>query len=126
MHPNPSTPKSAHRITVAKTHAADGRPSGASKRPDYEALDGVGLPYVRSALVVGELPLVQRMQALDAATESVAALTGLKAVKSIHVGAPVFLAFEGMNRARAKNHPAAQLLLTMGDDVSLDLVPAYN
>ncbi|MDO9236193.1 MAG: hypothetical protein Q7U28_09210 [Aquabacterium sp.] len=96
-------------------------------RPQYEALDVQGLPYLRLARVVGELPTPDvRLAALVEATAAIAEKTGLNVVKRIPFGAPVFTAFEGMNRPKAKHHVEFQLLLTMGDEVSLDYCQSYN
>lgn len=96
-------------------------------RPQYEALDAQGLPYLRAAQVVGELPTPgDRLAALVEATASIAKKTGLNAVKPIPFGAPVFTAFDGMNRPKAKHHVESKLLLTMGDDVDLAYCKSYN
>ena len=95
-------------------------------RPDYEALDGRGLPHIRQAKFVGELPTPNaRMAALDSATLEVAKVLNTTAVRRIPFGGPVFIAF-GFTRPQAKNHPKAKLLLTAGDDLSLDYCPQYN
>lgn len=95
-------------------------------RPDYEALDGQGLPYVRPARVVGELPSPEeRFVALESATQEVAKLLQINAQRRIPFGGPVFVAF-GLTRPQAKNHAQAQLLLTTGDSLSLDYCPEYN
>lgn len=94
-------------------------------RPPYEALDGVGLPYMREARTIDELPLDARIEALKAATETIANQTGLVVERTIHLGTPAFTAYRGMHRAAAKNHPHAKILLTAGGDLSLDLVPEY-
>jgi len=96
-------------------------------RPQYEALDKIGLPYIRPARVVGELPTPgDRLSALAEATTAIAEKTGLTAIKAIPFGAPVFSAFAGMTRPKAKHHVDSKLLLTMGDDVSLDYCNRYN
>ena len=95
-------------------------------RPDYEALDGHGLPHVRQAKIVGELPTPNaRMAALDSATLEVAKVLNTTAARRIPFGGPVFVAF-GFTRQQAKNHHEAKLLLTAGDDLSLDYCPEYN
>lgn len=95
-------------------------------RPDVEALDGHGLPYVRQAKIVGELPTPNaRLAALDSGTLEGAKILNLAAVRRIPFGGPVFIAF-GITRPQAKNHPKAQLLLTTGYDLSLDYCPEYN
>lgn len=96
------------------------------KRPPYLALDQHGREYERPAKVIGELPLEARSVALIAATARVAKLAGLVAFKTIPFGAPAFTAYEGMTRPIARNHSLASMLLTPGDDLSLDLCPTYN
>jgi len=96
------------------------------KRPDYEALDGQGLPYIRPSKVVGELSTPEaRGAALESATMAVAKKLQLSALRRIGFGTPVHIAF-GMTRQQAKNHVDAKLLLTLGDDVSLDFCQEYN
>lgn len=95
-------------------------------RPDYQALDKHGLEYLRPARVIGELPWASRAAALTEATASIAAKTGLKPIHDIHFGVPAFTAFEGMTRAKAKHHQDCELLLTKGDDVSLDYCGSYD
>jgi len=96
------------------------------KRPDYEALDTQGFPYIRAARVVGELPTPEeRGAALQAATVEISDRLQLKAQKEICFGTPVHLAF-GMTRQQAKNHPQAELLLKKGDEVPLDFCPLYE
>ena len=96
------------------------------ERPDYQALDAQGLEYTRKARTIGELPHDDRGQALEVATTFIASLTGLKAVKRIPFGTPVFMAFEGLTRPKAKHHPHERLLLTHGTDVELDYYPSYS
>lgn len=95
-------------------------------RPEYKALDNQGFEYLRTALVIGELPLEARDSAMIEATAAISTKAGLNAVKRIAFGAPVFTAFHGMNRPKAKHHAESKLLLTKGDDVSLDYCPSYN
>jgi hypothetical protein len=95
-------------------------------RPDYEALDGQGLPYVRTAKIVGELPTPEcRTAALKEASEALGRKLGLKVHRTISFGTPSHLAFN-MTRPQAKNHAEARLLLTKGEDLSLDHCPTYN
>jgi len=96
------------------------------ERPEYQALDSQGFEYPRPAQVIGELPLEARASALIEATAAIATKVGLNAVKHIPFGAPVFTAFDGMNRPKAKHHVESKLLLSKGDDVSLDYCPSYN
>ncbi|MDZ7920664.1 hypothetical protein [Rhodoferax sp.] len=49
----------------------------------------------------------------------------LSAQRRIGFGVPVYVAF-GLTRPQAKNHRAAKLLMTMGDDLSLDYCAVYN
>ncbi|MFC6281045.1 MULTISPECIES: hypothetical protein [Polaromonas] len=95
-------------------------------RPDYLALDEQGREYRRKAKLIGELPVGARAFALIEATAVIATKTGLNPVKQIPFGSPVFTAFDGMNRPKAKHHAESKLLLTHGDDVSLDYCPCYN
>lgn len=89
------------------------------KVPSIEALDGSGLPYVRPARCVGELPAVEdRGLALESATMEVARLLNAAAQRRIGFGTPVHVAF-GMTRQAAKNHAQAKLLLMKGEDVPL-------
>lgn len=96
------------------------------QRPEYLALDGNGLEYIRQALIIGELPLDARAAALVEATSTIALKTGLVAVKRIPFGAPVFTAYADMNRPKAKHHIESKLLLVTGDDVPLAYCPSYD
>lgn len=92
-------------------------------RPDYEALDRQGFPYVRPAQVVAELPTPEaRGTALESATQEIAKRMQTTAQRRIGFGTPVFAAF-GLTRPQAKVHEQAKLLLTMGGDLSLDYCP---
>ena len=96
-------------------------------RPDYEALDNQGMPYTRHARVVGELPTPElRIAALAEATPVISRQIGIPAIRFVKFGNPVFKAFEGLDRNKAKRHPDSALLLTMGDDVPLDFCPSYD
>ena len=95
------------------------------ERPQYLALNGHGLEYTRKAEIIGELPLEDRASAMVEATTAIGLKTGLVAVKRIPFGAPVFTAFEGMNRPKAKHHSDSSLLLSTGDDVPLSFCPTY-
>jgi hypothetical protein len=97
----------------------------ASKRPDYEALDAQGYPYMREAKVVGELPLADCRPALDAALAPVSNALGMPALKALSFGLPVLEAF-GINHREAARHEQAKLLLTQGTNLSLDFVPSYT
>lgn len=94
-------------------------------RPDYEALDSIGLPYMRKARVIGELSPADTKEALAEATAAVAELIGVKACSVIKYGTPAFLAMTGMNRNMAKRHAHAHTLLSCGCDLSLDLCASY-
>jgi hypothetical protein len=96
----------------------------ANSRPDYEALDAQGYPYMREAKVVGELPLADRRPALDAALAAVSNSLGMPARKALSFGLPVFEAFD-LNRREAGRHEQAALLMTQGVNLSLDYIPAY-
>ncbi len=95
------------------------------ERPQYLALNAQGLEYTRKAEIIGELPLEDRALALIEATTAIGLKTGLVTVKRIPFGAPVFTAFAGMNRPKAKHHIESKLLLSMGDDVPLSFCPTY-
>lgn len=96
-------------------------------RPQYEALDAQGLPYLRQAMVVGELPTPEdRRAALLEATPTIAVRVGITQLDTVKFGIPVFYAFEGMTRPKAKHHHENKLLLTLGHDVSLDFCKSYN
>ncbi len=89
------------------------------KIPEYEALDGRGLPFVRLAQCIGELPTPEeRCHALEAATMEIAKVLNSVAQRRIGFGTPVHVAF-GMTRQAAKNHAQAKLLLMKGDAVPL-------
>lgn len=95
-------------------------------RPDYEALNVQGLPYVRTARVVAELPTPEaRSTALNSATQEIAERLQAAAQRKIGFGTPVFVAF-GLTRPQAKVHEQAKLLLTMGGDLPLDYCHEFN
>ena len=96
------------------------------ERPQYLALDGNGLEYSRAAQLIHELPLADRAQALQEATRAIAERAGIKAIKPIHFGMPVFAAFEGMTRPKTRHHKDTDLLLTHGGDLSLDFCDSYK
>ena len=92
--------------------------------PEYEALDGRGLPYVRPAKCIGELPTQdERVRALEAATLEMARRLNSSAQRRIGFGTPVHVAF-GLTRQQAKNHEQASLLLMKGDVLPLGLCGA--
>ena len=94
-------------------------------RPDYEATDSLGIPYIRKANLIGELPdLAARASALQEATATLAKILGLTAKSAVKFGTPVFCAF-GLNRNVAKRHPHSTLLLKQGHELSLDLCASY-
>ena len=80
----------------------------------------------RAARTIGELPASDQAEALQEVTQILAGQLDLVAVKTIHAATPVFAAFKDMHRQRAKNHRKAELLLSNGSELSLDLVPRYN
>lgn len=95
------------------------------QRPEFED-DSSGLPRIRAARVIAELPTPEsRAAALDSATHAVAKKLQAAAQRRIGFGTPVHVAF-GLTRQQAKNHPAAALLLTIGSNLSLDICPEYN
>lgn len=86
----------------------------------YEALDGTGLPYMRDARVIDELPTPEmRLQACAEATAEIGKLLGLKPTRRIPYGAPIYEAF-GLTRPQAKAHPKAALLLQFGCALDLE------
>lgn len=94
-------------------------------RPDYEALDGNGIAYVRRAMFVHELPDADRRAALEEAVHAIAKLVGVEIVAPIKMATPVFTCLKGMNRNIAKRHPQSALLLTNGERLSLDFCQSY-
>jgi len=89
------------------------------KIPEYEALGGQGLPYVRAAQSIGELPTPDaRSSALESATLEIARSLGTSAQRRIGFGTPVHVAF-GLTRQQAKNHDDAKLLLLKGEALPL-------
>lgn len=90
-------------------------------RPNYEALDAHGYSYTRKAQIISELPLEGRRAALDIALPKVAEVLGMSPSDRLSYGAPVHESF-GLSRAEAKKHLHASLLLTMGADLSLDMI----
>lgn len=94
-------------------------------RPGFETFDAQGLPYLRPAAIVAELPSPEaRALAVNEACATLAASLGLKAHKAIGPTNPVHLAFN-MTRAQARNNANARLLLASGADLALDLCPSY-
>lgn len=96
-----------------------------ANRPDYLALDAQGFEITRKALVIGELPHEARAAACFEAAAPIASKLNLPAPERIKFGVPVFQSF-GLTRPQAKQHKQRDLLLTPGDDVSLDYCPSYN
>lgn len=95
-------------------------------RPNYEALNVQGLPYIRPARVVAELPTPgARGIALASATQEIAKRLQAVAQRRIGFGTPVFVAF-GLTRPQARVHEHANLLLTTGGELSLDYCPEFN
>lgn len=96
-------------------------------RPDYEALDKQGLPFIRPARIVGELPTPEaRHAALVEATIAIAERAGIRATADIKLSTPVFCALDGMRRTKAKHHEDSALLLTLGEDVPLEFCASYR
>lgn len=98
------------------------------KRPDYEALNDQGSPYVRKARTISELPHAARASALVSATQTLSNLLGQAPVNNIHFGTATYEAFDirPTGRAWAKNHVQAPLLMVLGGDLPLDLCPEYE
>lgn len=95
-------------------------------RPPFEAIDDIGLPYVRKAQLIGELPSDEVKEALAEATAAVAKLVGVEPCGTIKYGTPAFLAMRGMNRNIAKRSAQSSVLLVCGCDLSLDLCESYE
>lgn len=94
-------------------------------RPDYEATDSLGIPFIRKANLIGELPdLAARASALQEATATLAKILGLTAKATVKFGTPVFCAFD-LNRNFAKRHQHSVLLLKQGGELPLDLCESY-
>ena len=96
-----------------------------SARPDYEALDEHGSPYLRKARIIAELDASARRAAVNAALPVIARKLELSPVGALTMGLPVYTAF-GLKPAQARRHSQAPLLLTTAIDLSLDLVPLYK
>ena len=96
--------------------------------PQYEALNASsGLPYLRPAQTIDELPTPEdRKAALIEAITAIAEKIGLTPTTNLKFGQPVFCAFKGMTRASSKNHPQAKLLLTMACDTPLEYCASYT
>ena len=84
----------------------------------YEGLDENGSPIMREARAIGELPYESRLQACIEATHGISVALGMKPVRAILFGAPVYEAF-GLTRQEAKAHEEAKLLQLLGTDVPL-------
>lgn len=96
------------------------------QRPDFEALDRHGIPCIRKARVIGELPSGQVAEALKEATQRLSLLVGIDAIATVKYGTPAFVALKGVTRNIAKQSPHAQMLLKRGDELPLDLCPSYE
>lgn len=94
-------------------------------RPIVEALDSQGLPCLRAAMTVSDLPHEERGHALQSCGPMLSQAIGAPIVSQLRYGTPVHLAF-GMTRAQAKNHPQKKLLLTSGCDVLLDYCALFE
>lgn len=94
-------------------------------RPLYEALDARGVPYMRPARVIGELPTANdRAAALAEALPHVEAIVGQKAVCGLKFGCTVATSF--MKDRLARRHDCAGLLLTKGEGLMLELCPSFS
>lgn len=99
----------------------------AISRPVYEALDERGLPHVREAKVVGELPTPeQRRAALLESASEIALIVGIPQICEVKFGSLVFRAFSGMSYRQARAHASAEILLVRGDDVPLYFCPSFT
>ncbi|MDD2741271.1 MAG: hypothetical protein PHV02_03300 [Rhodocyclaceae bacterium] len=84
----------------------------------YEALDSAGNAVMRDAKVIGELPHELRLKACEDAAQGIGRALGLRPIRAIPFGAPVYEAF-GLTRPEAKAHAQCRLLLTLGHGVRL-------
>jgi hypothetical protein len=92
-----------------------------STRPQYEALDQGGQPYLRAAQTIGELPSPnERLEALELSTPVIEKIIGIPALRTISFGDMVFRTFGFKSTKEVRNHPYEQLLLTPGSDLPLD------
>lgn len=90
-------------------------------RPQYEALNQAGHPYLREARTIGELPTPkERLEALELATPVIEKIIGIPALRTISFGDMVFRTFSFKATKEVRNHPYEQLLLTVGSDLPLD------
>lgn len=95
-------------------------------RPNFEAIDKHGLPYLRKAQLIGELPTNMAYPALQQATEKISDLIGKKPANTICYGSPAYCAFSGMTRNVAKSHQLSKILLSRGESLSLDLCDGFD
>jgi len=112
-------------VAVGMGRMLDLLPEKKLKRPQYFELDKNGIERARPANCLGELDDEDRFFGRCSATEEISRLTGLKSTTTIRLDEPVYKAFEGMNRAKARGHQDAKLLLTIGSRVSLDYCPRF-
>lgn len=89
--------------------------------PLYEALDHQGLPYMREARLISELPESSRIEALQLALLSLSEKVGIEPVRNLKFGIPAHYAF-GINSREASKHHYSGLLQTIGADISLDYI----
>lgn len=94
-------------------------------RPMYEAHGNGGLPVMREAQVVAELPQESHAQALAEAGKVMEEMLGINMKRAIRTGQPVHLAF-GLTRNQAKQHSDARLLLADGGSLSLALTSSFR
>ena len=95
-------------------------------RPQYEALNSQGFPYMRLAQVIDELATPEeRITALKEAGAEISDLLQLPLLKPINYGTPAHLAF-GLTRNQAKAHAQVKLLLTHGCDVPLQFTESWR
>jgi hypothetical protein len=94
-------------------------------RPKVQAHDGNGKEYFREAASICDLPTPEdRLAALWTATATIATRLGRVAEHRIPFGGYVYSPF--MTRPEAKKHELSELLLTGGNDLSLDFCPEYD
>ena len=100
----------------------------------YEALDLAGLPYLREAITIHELPVDQRKQALDKMGKVIEKEVGMRYCEKFTVrsgsyglcfGIPLYEHF-AITRNQAKDHPKSYLLLRYCQDLPLALLNEYK
>jgi len=96
-------------------------------RNRYFALDKDGKEYEREALLVHELPHIQRLLAVKKLVPILESILQLKVNQSIGVkfGIKIYVAFN-LSLCQAKAHAESHLLLRSGGDLPLKLLSNIN